>query len=175
MSGGAPLKTLSIERRTHGAGSLSPPVYDSRMPRRDRLLPAPSLDLTPMIDCVFLLLTFFFFALALTQRLNVTEVDLPVVAAGTDAQPGTYAVLELSPDGALTLDRETVDWNALADTLQARLAEQPGTTLLIATDRDTPVSEVFRLMDVLSAADIRNLRFLREPAEAPATAPTQGT
>lgn len=128
-----------------------------------------------MIDCVFLLLTFFFFALALTQRLNVTEVELPVVSAGQEAEPGTYAVLELAPDSTLTLDGNPIAWEALADSLQSRLAEDAKTTLLIATDRDTPVSVVFRLMDLLSAAEIRNLRFLREPADAPAGTASQGT
>ena len=128
-----------------------------------------------MIDCVFLLLTFFFFALALTQRLNVTEVELPVVSAGQEAEPGTYAVLEVSPDESLSLDGSPIAWDALAASLQARLAEDAKTTLLIATDRDTPVSVVFRLMDLLSAAEIRNLRFLREPADAPAGPASQGT
>jgi biopolymer transport protein ExbD len=128
-----------------------------------------------MIDCVFLLLTFFFFALALTQRLNVTEVELPVVAAGTDAEPGEYVVVELAADGSLILEGQPAEWESLGATLTARLAEAPNTTLLIATDRATPVSEVFRLMDLLSAAEIRNLRFLREPTEAPAPAGPQGT
>jgi biopolymer transport protein ExbD len=128
-----------------------------------------------MIDCVFLLLTFFFFALALTQRLNVTEVELPVVAAGSDAEPGEYVVLELAEDGSVILEGQPAPWESLAETLTTRLGAAPNTTLLIATDRATPVSEVFRLMDLLSAAEIRNLRFLREPAEGSDPAPGRGT
>ncbi len=135
---------------------------------RDRLLPAPQLDLTPMIDCVFLLLTFFFFALALTQRLDVTQVDLPVVGAAKEAEPGSYLVLEVAPDGALTLDGQSQAWESLSATLAGKLSAAPKSTLLIATDKATPVSEVFKLMDLLTAADIRNLQFLRQPSDAPA-------
>ena len=40
----------------------------------------PRLELTPLIDVVFLLLTFFVFAMVLSARLEVTDVRLPARA-----------------------------------------------------------------------------------------------
>jgi len=129
-------------------------------------MPEPRLELLPLLDVVFLLLTFFIFVLVLTARLEVTEIRLPVAVSGGETKPGPSILLGLRADGSVTLDGAEV---AMADLLAAvtrAQAEKPGSTLYIAPDREARNAQLFALIDALAEGGIRDLRFLRLPEEA---------
>mgnify|MGYP001261635778 CR=1 FL=1 len=68
---------------------------------------SPSVDLTPMLDVVFLLLIFFMVS---TRFDSVREVPiaLPQVGAGTSVQKNTNQRVQIQADGALFLDGSEV-------------------------------------------------------------------
>jgi len=130
-------------------------------------MPEPRLELFPLLDVVFLLLTFFIFVLVLTARLEVTEIQLPIAVAGGETKPGPSILLGLKADGSVTLDgREVAVADLLAALTQAQ-TDKPGATLYIAPDREARNAQLFALIDALAEGGIRDLRFLREPEERP--------
>jgi len=133
------------------------------MPHIRRSMPEPRLELLPLLDVVFLLLTFFIFALVLTARLEVTDIRLPLVAKGGEAKPGPVILLGLKADGTITLDGQDVDVADLLSKLRAAQEDKPGAALYIAPDREARNAQLFALMDALAEGGIRDLRFLREP------------
>jgi biopolymer transport protein ExbD len=136
---------------------------------RDTSMPEIRMEMTPLMDVVFLLLTFFIFALVLTARLQVTQIELPVAASGADPDVAKYVVLALHEDGSLTLDGAPLAWDGAVETIKQSLANEEGTRLLVAPDARGKNADLFRLMGMLQGAEIRDLQFLRAPEESDGT------
>lgn len=132
------------------------------------------MEMTPLMDVVFLLLTFFIFALVLTARLEVSQIELPVAASGTNPDVAKYVVLGLKQDGSLTLDGAPLAWDKAAETIKQTLASEDSAKLLVAPDARGKNADLFRLMDLLQGAEIRDLQFLRSPEEAEGTGSEPG-
>lgn len=126
----------------------------------------PRLELTPLLDVMFLLLTFFIFAFVLMVRLEVTDIRLPAAGVGTPTERVPALTVGIGQEGELTLAGEPTTLDSLPAEIDRRLTEQPGAQLLIAVDERAPAGEVFKLMDALRAAGRTDLRFLRAPTEA---------
>ncbi len=90
------------------------------MPLKTHLDDQPTLNLTPMIDIVFLLIIFFMVGTKFTELERKITLKVPeVVDRGALSAAPERRVINVYRDGTVTLDREPV---TLAD-LTTRLAE----------------------------------------------------
>ena len=109
-------------------------------------------ELTPMIDVVFLLLTFFIYAMVLMDRIELVPLELKPLEAGeavADASPPPARTLSLDGDGGLFLDREAVDIEQVVPMLQATLEENPDTVLYLAvSDEQGPNDRIPTLLEI---------------------------
>lgn len=64
--------------------------------------------MAPLIDVVFLLLTFFVFSLVLLRRVSVMELDLPALATGQQAQDSPAVVVAIDRTGRLLVEGRPV-------------------------------------------------------------------
>ncbi len=118
-----------------------------------------------MLDVVFILLTFFIFAMVLSKRFTVTDIRLPRTgpAASTPAaDPADTIVVSLKPGGALSVNSTPATLDTLPDTLAALQRERPQSKVYLAPDTAASSGELFQLMDTLAKAGVRDLRFLRK-------------
>lgn len=131
----------------------------------------------PLIDVVFLLLTFFLFALVLTTRVDVLDIQLPTGGEEAGQTEGSRddAVLVVRSDGSLALDGAVVESQGLAGAL-VEAGVVAGTTtgaqdaaiddlrgLVIAVDAATPSATLFDVVEQLGNLGVSGLRFLRVP------------
>lgn len=137
-----------------------PPVRPRRRP-----IAEPRIELIPLLDVLFFLLTFFIFALAVAAKLRVTGIQLPGIAEGGSSGRGESAVVALKDSGEILLDDRPVTLDALGGALDRLRAERPGVTIYIATDERAPTGDLFRLVDALQAAKVGELRFIRRARE----------
>ena len=80
----------------------------------------------PLIDVVFLLLTFFVFAMVLMVRLDVSDIRLPVGAAGDSPLERAPAItVTLSDEGELAVNGDPAEPDTIVQTLNELLQEQP--------------------------------------------------
>ena len=95
----------------------------------------PHLNLTPMIDVVFLLIVFFMVATKFTEVERDIELQLPEVAqaAALTAKPQAREVA-VHADGRITLDREDVTPQQLTQQLAAARAEYSSLGVVIRGD-----------------------------------------
>jgi biopolymer transport protein ExbD len=135
--------------------------------RRRTTLPEPQLEITPLIDVVFLLLTFFVFAMVLATRVQITGVRLPEGGEGEAAEQATFVVVALKRDGALAVDDTEVQWAGLGEAIAERVSAAPEAEVVVAPDADSRSEDLFRLMDALARSGWRDIRFLRQPGEGP--------
>ena len=81
--------------------------------------------MTPLIDVVFLLLTFFILSMLVTVRADVLPVQLSPVGTGEQAEPGrSITAITIDARGEFYLDREPVTEQEL-DQRMAEWAETP--------------------------------------------------
>lgn len=130
--------------------------------------------MTPLMDVMFLLLTFFIFAFAVMVRLKVTDVRLPPAGKGADAPRGQTITLTLRATGEIRVQDRTLPLDEVSAEIHRLRAAQGEGALLIAVDEAAPAGDLMLLVDALRDGGFTDLRFLRaltpRPAEPQPTA-----
>ncbi len=130
------------------------------MKLQNRIKEEPTIDLTSLIDVVFLLLLFFMVSTTFDQQ-ALMKVDLPdasAVAARVDLPERLEFVIDAN--GVMFLnDRQLVDTEAR--TIKAAFSEAVGDNrdlpLILRADRETPHHFVITVMDVAAQLGFSNL------------------
>ncbi len=114
------------------------------------------LNMTPLIDMVFLLLIFFLVATTFAQEERELEVQLPA----TDAQPAPLSapppqlIINVLADGTVKIDREVYDQKALRELLAKVARNEPGREVLIRADEQGPFRHFARVAGLCHEAGI---------------------
>ena len=105
------------------------------------------INIVPMVDVIFAILTFFIMSSLFLTRPTGLSVDLPA-AQTADTQPVSQWSLSIAPDGKLTLNQQPVTLEQLPTTLKQRIGEQ---VVLVVIQADTQVDHgrVVAVMDRL--------------------------
>lgn len=130
-----------------------------------------SINLTPLIDIVFLLLIFFMISTTF-QRETELEIALPEASAKAQALGVvSAAVLEIDSNGLYRLgSRADGKSSELISVNPARLSETLGgistkhgtTTLIIKADAKTSHQAVVRALDAAQKAGLKKIKFAAE-------------
>lgn len=114
-----------------------------------------SVELTPMIDMVFLLLIFFLVATTLRQEERELDIVLP---AAESAAPVSVALRELvinvNQDGAAVVNGKTMDAEAVRELVSEAVAVNPKQKVTVRGDRRTAYDHIARILDACSAGGI---------------------
>ncbi|MEE8338775.1 MAG: biopolymer transporter ExbD [Xanthomonadales bacterium] len=130
------------------------------MKLQNRIKEEPTIDLTSLIDVVFLLLLFFMVSTTFDQQ-AVLKVDLPDASA-VDALIDVPERLELVIDanGIMYLnDRQLVDSEerTIKAAFQEAVGDDRDLPLILRADRETPHHFVVTVMDVAAQLGFSNL------------------
>jgi len=130
-----------------------------------------SINLTPLIDIVFLLLIFFMISTTF-QRETELEIALPEASAKTQALGVvSAAVLEIDSNGLYRLgtradgkSSEMISVNParLSETLGGISTKNGTTTLIIKADAKTSHQAVVRALDAAQKAGLKKIKFAAE-------------
>ena len=124
--------------------------------------PEVSINLTPLIDVVFLLLIFFMVSTSFSE-LTQLVVDLPE-AEGAPASTNTKLLLVVDAEGNMTLDGAPVpnDARGLSEALRQRLSGNTDIPVTLSADAMTPHQYVVTAMDVAAQLNITRLTIATE-------------
>ena len=119
--------------------------------------PEVSINLTPLIDVVFLLLIFFMVSASFSE-LTQLVVDLPE-AEGAPASTNTTLLLVVDVEGNMTLDGAPVpnDARGLSEALRQRLSGNTDIPVTLSADAMTPHQYVVTAIDVAAQLNITRL------------------
>lgn len=121
---------------------------------------AGEIDLTPMLDVVFILLIFF-----IVTSVFVTEAGIDVVrpeASTADPQKGDLILIAVGSEGDIWIDGEMIDPRAIRSRFELRLADAPNSSVIIQADAGADNEQV---MLVLAAARESNIQAVSISAE----------
>lgn len=130
------------------------------------------INLTPLIDVVFLLLIFFMVSTTFTRETQL-QVDLPEAASGEHSDPSARQQIEvlISASGEVAINGKTL-LNPSLDTLMSALSrESAGDTswpVVITADANTPHQAVITAMDAAGQQGFTRLRLTTSEMERPA-------
>ena len=127
---------------------------------------APRLEMTPLIDVIFLLLTFFIYQMVVMRPVDTLGFELAEVAGGQRSISGRLDVLSIDGDGALYLNREPIPASELDDKLAAFAADPAEPTLYLTLEADGRTDRgplLFDLLQRVQAAGIRNAAVVGQP------------
>lgn len=132
-------------------------------------------ELTPLIDVTFLLLTFFIYAMVLMDRIELVPLELKPLEAGAtidEEAPPPARTLSLDGAGGLFLDRDPIALPDVVPTLRSTLEAEPETVLYLAVSDEIGPSDrtplLLELWNELRLADIP-VRMVGRPAERGST------
>jgi biopolymer transport protein ExbD len=111
-------------------------------------------ELTPMIDVVFLLLTFFVFSIVLMIRADVLDVRLPELTAGENAERVTPITVAIDEDGVLFVNAVETAQDLVIERIGTLRAESPESPILLAVDVRSDAGVLIELADALVAAEM---------------------
>lgn len=123
----------------------------TRRSRRRSLATAATIDLTPMVDVVFLLIIFFM----LTTTFITTESGLPVDLPEAQSSAPTLSMLPtvtVNQQGQIFLGGLEVAEADLAGMLRAELVSSGQTTVVLRADRQVQHGTAVRIMDIIKQA-----------------------
>ena len=140
------------------------------MPLKTQQDELPQLNLTPMIDVVFLLIVFFMCATTFSSMERDIDLRLPEVAkadaANTPAQARQVAVYG---GGKITLDKQPVTLAELSAQLSTAIAEQPATSVVILGDAGCEFQHVAETLAACKEAGVTQLAVSVRVAQASAS------
>jgi biopolymer transport protein ExbD len=113
---------------------------------------AGEIDLTPMLDVVFILLIFF-----IVTSVFVTEAGIDVLkpeASTAEARSKDLILIAITSDGQIWIDGEQIDPRFIRSRFERRLAETPNASVVIQGDRAAQNEQV---MTILRAARDANI------------------
>lgn len=130
---------------------------------------SPELNLTPLIDVVFLLLIFFMVSTTFDKESRI-KVELPT-AATQDEKVEEEKVLNITVDaqGRFYVDQQeviNVETEVLKRAIEKVAGEQRDMPVIITADARAPFQAVFKVMDVTSQMGFVNMTFPgKQPVE----------
>lgn len=132
------------------------------------------IEMTPLLDVIFLLLTFFMYSLVLMVRAQILPVTLPELTTGESTQGMSNIVgITLDGHGRLFLNREPISEDALRERFVELAEWEKQPTLFLAMEQEGQVDRAplfLRLIEMARSAGLGNLNIVGPASsDAPAT------
>ena len=107
------------------------------------------INLTPLIDVVFLLLIFFMVSTTFVNEPAGLQVELPRSENRELIPEGSDVALVLRADGQIELEGEAVDLAKLKSSLSRIARDEPSTVVVLRADKSLEHGRVVQVMDLV--------------------------
>ena len=112
-------------------------------------------NLTPLIDMVFILLIFFLVTASFTKEAGI-NVDRPSAQTATRQERGNL-VIAISQNGEIWIDNKQVDLRSVRAHVQRLHAQNPEGTVIITADQQSRSGLMVDVMDQVRLAGVSNI------------------
>lgn len=113
------------------------------------------INITPMLDVVFILLIFF---IVTTSFVKETGIDINRPSASTAEKKSKGNILiAIKPNGDIWIDNRNIDVRAVRANIQRIKARVPQSSVIIQSDRDARTGVLVKVMDQIRLAGVQNI------------------
>ncbi|MGR9099468.1 MAG: ExbD/TolR family protein [Gammaproteobacteria bacterium] len=121
---------------------------------------AMDIDMTPMLDIVFIMLIFFIVTTSFVKESGI-DVNRPTAQTAERKERGNI-IVSIKPNGEIWIDKRVVDIRAVRANVARLHAENPLGSVIIAADRETRTHVLVKVMDQIRMAGIANASIATE-------------
>lgn len=130
-----------------------------------------ALDVTPLVDLVFLLIIFFLLSTTFRVAPGI-RIDLPEASSQKIRTERKEIILTVDGSGAIYLNKDPVEPEALSVRLAASAREDRDTTVLIKGDRNAGFGRMVDVLDRVKYAGLYRIAILTQKVKDRDTPPT---
>ncbi|MDD3089067.1 MAG: biopolymer transporter ExbD [Candidatus Omnitrophica bacterium] len=128
----------------------------------------PAIQMTPLIDMMFILLIFYMAASVFFQLESEINISVPVAGSSNEMSrmPGEV-IINVTRDGSIFVNQKELSMPELKVMLKRVSELYGGQPVIIRADRETYHADVVGVLDACAEADIWNVSFatMKEEAE----------
>ncbi len=133
------------------------------MRRKRRLEEENEINMTPMLDVVFIMLIFFIVTASFVKEAGI-DVNRPGAVTAERKERGNILVA-ISESGEIWIDKREVDPRALRANIERLRAENPQGAVVIQADRNSKNGVLVEVMDAARDAGVENVSIAAEIVE----------
>jgi biopolymer transport protein ExbD len=129
------------------------------------------MELTPLLDVIFILLTFFLYSQVLAVRAELLPVQLPELSSGerpADEKP--LVAITVDANGRIYLNREVIAEDAIAEQVERILDRDRDASVYLALEAGEGSIDrgpiMYRILERLRKAGVRDLAFVGAPGKS---------
>ena len=111
------------------------------------------IDLTPMLDVVFIMLIFFIVVASFIKEAGV-EINRPDDNQQTDPNDSVSVLVEIAADNQIWMENSRVDIRAVRANIQRMLAEDPEAPVTIKVEKGAEAGVVVDVADAAREAGV---------------------
>ncbi|MDR3177139.1 MAG: biopolymer transporter ExbD [Desulfovibrio sp.] len=124
------------------------------MMRRRQRREAAELNLTPIIDMIFILLIFFMVTASFVRESGV-DVERPVASTSETKNPSV--IVSIDAGNLIWIDRQTIDVRSVRAWMAQFLSEAPEGGVIIAADTMARSGLLVQVLDACREAGVKNV------------------
>ena len=119
--------------------------------KRIREAETAEIDITPMMDIVFIMLIFFIVTTSFVKEAGI-DVNKPE-SAQAQKKPSATIFIAIRANGEIWMDKRAVDVERVSANIERLRAESPTDTIIVQADKEAKHGIVMEVMDQIKAAD----------------------
>ncbi len=119
------------------------------------------IEMIPLIDCMFLLLVFFVYAMLSMAVHRGIPVSLPVSSSAKTDKHLRISVT-VQPSGDIYVDNKKVSLDSLSSVLSVTSKNKAETSILLFADRTISYQHLYRVLDQIRASGLETVSLQAE-------------
>lgn len=125
------------------------------MKRIKRMEENNEINLTPMLDVVFILLIFFIVTTSFVKETGV-DINRPSAATAEKKSKGNI-LIAIKPNDDIWIDNRSIDVRAVRANIQRLKARFPQSSVIIQSDKDARTGTLVKVMDQIRLAGVQSI------------------
>ena len=113
------------------------------------------INMTPMLDVVFIMLIFFIVTTSFVRETGV-EVNRPL-AESSEKLPQNAILVAITESNQIWIDLHRIDTRAVRRNIERLLAENPDSTVIIQADEASPTGTLINVLDQTKLAGAKHI------------------
>ena len=130
------------------------------MARRHAHTEEAEINITPMLDIVFIMLIFFIVTTSFTKETGTTIIK-PEAEQAVALQNGTI-LIGVRPNGEIWMANRQIELREVRQIIERAKAENPEGSVVIVADRGSRIGTVTQLMDQVKLAGVEGIAISAE-------------
>ena len=114
-----------------------------------------AIDMTPMLDIVFIMLIFFIVTTSFVKEAGV-DINRPAASTGKKTDSKSL-VVAIAKDGAVYIDGSQIDVQAVRPLVESLRAQDPESAVMVQADDASRTGALIQVMDQIRAAGVTKI------------------